>query len=157
MNTFNTIAAVSSIVGMIFSLIAAIQAQRASKAALAARDAALVRSLSDDLDLACKHGERIVDFLRHSRYKEACTQIDELTWRLSELPYRRGPHLSIDHKNTLLTSRQQIVTINEAIDKKSKTEDEIDNEQLITVARKVTMRLREVLGDIRSNIEHGEP
>ena len=157
METLYIIAAISGIMGMLFSFFAAIQALRAKKAALAARDAALIRSLSDDLQLACIRGEQLVDFLQHSRYSEARLRVDELTWSLSELPHRRSLHLSTVHQNTLLTSRQQMVTVSEAIGRYRVAEENIDKEQLLTVARKVTMRLREVLGDIRSHIEHGEP
>jgi len=150
-------AAIGSILGLFFSVFAGIQAWRASKAASAARDAVLIRSLSDELQLACTRGEQLVDFLKHYRYSEAYLRVDELTWSLSELPYRRSRHLLMTHKNTLLTSRQQLMTINEAIDKNSKTKEKIDDEQILKVARKVTMRMREILGEIRSHIENGEP
>lgn len=156
METLYIIAAISSIAGMLFSIFAAIQASRASKAASAARDAALIRSLSDELQLACTRGEQLVDFLQHFRYSEAALRVDELTWSLSELPYRRSPNLSIEHKNTLLTSRQQLQTIGEAIIKNRESKDRIDYEQILTVARRVTMSLREQLGVVRSKIEHGE-
>ena len=156
MDTFYILAAISSIAGMLFALFAAIQARSASKAASAARDAALVRSLADELQLACSRGEQLVDFLQHFRYSEACLRVDELTWSLSELPYRRSPHLSTVHQNTLLTSRQQLQTIGEAIVKNGAGKDSIDKVQIMTVARQATMSLREVLGDVRSHIEHGE-
>jgi len=156
MDTIYLLAAICSIAGMLFSLFAAIQARRASKAASAARDAVLVRSLADELQLACTRGEQLVDFLQHLRYMEARLRVDELTWSLSELPYRRSPHLSTKHQNTLLTSRQQLQTIGEAIFKNEMSEDSIDKDQIINVARRVTMSLREVLGEVRSNIEHGE-
>jgi hypothetical protein len=157
MENFNIIAGISSIIGLFFSLFAAIQAWRATKAAQAARDAVLMRSLSDDLQLACARGEQLVDFLQHSRFNEACLRVDELTWSLSELPHRRSPHLSIKHKNTLLTCRQQLVSISEVIEMKTKDKESLDKEQILTVARNVAIHLREVLGDIRSHIEHGEP
>ena len=157
MDTFYILAAISSIAGMLFALFAAIQARSASKAASAARDAALVRSLADELQLACSRGEQLVDFLQHFRYSEARLRVDELTWSLSELPYRRSPHLSTEHQNMLLTSRQQLQTIGEAISKNEARKDSLDKEQIMTVARRVTMSLREVLGDVRSHIEHGEP
>jgi hypothetical protein len=156
MDTFNILASVSSIVGMLFSALAAMQARSASKAALAARDAALVRSLADELQVACSCGEQLVDFLQYCRYSEACLRVDQLTWSLSELPHRRSPQLSTQHKNALLTSRQQLQTISEAIAKHGSKKDTIDQEQIMIVARRVTMCLREVLGDIRSHIEHGE-
>ena len=149
-------AAICSIVGMLFSLIAAIQARSASRAAEAARDAAQVRSLSDELQLACERGEQLVDYLQHDRYSEARLRVDELSWSLSELPFRRGPHLSIEHQNILLTSRQQLQTIVDAIENNKARNDRIDDEQIMLVARQVTMHLREVLGGVRSHIEHGE-
>lgn len=155
MDTFNTFAAISSIIGMLFSLIAAIQAGRASKAASAARDAALVRSLADELLHACTYSEQLVDFLQHSRFSEARLRIDELTSSLSELPHRRSPQLSTEHQNALLTARQQLVTVSEAIIKNKAKLECIDNEQNMKVARRVSMRLRELLGDVRSQIERG--
>jgi hypothetical protein len=156
METLYIVAAISSIIGMLFSIFAAIQASRASTAASAARDAALIRSLSDDLQLACSRGEQLVDFLQHFRYSEAALRVDELTWSLSELPYRRSTHLSTAHQNMLLTSRPQLQTIGEAIIKNEERKDSIDYEQIMTVARRVTMSLRQVLGVVRSQIEHGE-
>lgn len=156
METLYIIAALCSIAGMGFSLYAAIQASRASKAASDARDAALIRSLSDELQLACTRGEQLVDFLQNLRFSEAALRIDELSWSLSELPYRRSPQLSIDHQNKLLTSRQQLQTIGEAILKNGKKKESIDYEQIMTVARRVAMSLREILGIVRSKIEHGE-
>ncbi|MFV9616922.1 MAG: hypothetical protein ACNYZG_13270, partial [Gammaproteobacteria bacterium] len=87
MDILYILAAISSIAGMLFSAFAAILARSASKAASAARDAALVRTLADELQLACSRGEQLVDFLQHCRYSEARFRVDELTWSLSELPY----------------------------------------------------------------------
>ena len=55
----NTVAAICSIVGMLASAFAAYQARRASEAASAARDAALVHSLADELELACIGGNNL--------------------------------------------------------------------------------------------------
>jgi hypothetical protein len=151
---FNTIAAICSIVGAFLSGLAAYQAQRASKAASAARDAALVHSLADELQLACTRGEQLVDFLHQCRYKEASLRIDELTWSLSELPYRRSPYLQTADYDKLLTSRVQLQTIGDAI---RATTDGLESRQIMTVAREVTISLREILGVVRSNIERGEP
>ena len=157
MEILNTTAAICSIIGIIFSFTAAVQASRASKSASAAHAATLIRSLSDDLQLACTHGEQLVDYLKHSRYKEAYLRINELIWSLSELPHRRSPNLSTKNKNILLSSRYQLTTISDAFDKYDKKIKAFDTEQIIKVARKVTMNIREVLGEIRSDIEHGEP
>ena len=156
MDSLNILAAFSSIVGLIFSMVAAIQAGRASRAASAAREAALARSLADELQLACSRGEQLVDFLQHCRYKEASLRVNELVWSISELPHRHSPDLSSQHKNTILTSRQQLLSIVEAIEKNDARGDSLDKEQIMTVARRVTMSLREILGNVRSNIEHGE-
>jgi hypothetical protein len=156
MHTLGIWADISSIAGVLLSLVAAIQAWRASNAASAARDAVLIRSLADDLKLACSRGEQLVDFIQNDRYREACLRVDELTWTLSELPHRHSPHLSMEHKKVLLTSRQQLQTIVEAIANNGESADRIDKAQVTTVARRVTMRLCEVLGDVRSSIEQGE-
>lgn len=150
----STITGICSIVGMLLSGLAAYQAGRASKAASAARDAAIVHSLADELQLACTRGEQLVDFLQQGRYSEASLRIDELTWSLSELPFRRSPYLQTPHQDRLLTSRLQLQTIVEAIRTSS---DKFDRKQIMTVAREVTMSLREILGVVRSHIEHGEP
>ncbi len=156
MENLDTIGAVCSIIGLFVSFFAGIKAWSASTAASAARDAVLIRSLSDELLLACDRGKQLVDFLEHSRYSEASLRVHELTWNLSELPNRRSRHLSNDHRNILFTSREQLKTINEAIDRHLKQRKSIDKPQILKVARRVTMRLHELLGEIQSNIEQGE-
>jgi hypothetical protein len=92
METFNVIAGIASIVGLLLSGIAAIQARQASKqakraseAAIAARDAAIVRTLADELQLASARVEQLVDFLTHGRFGEAALRSDELTYKLQRV------------------------------------------------------------------------
>jgi len=161
METFNVIAGVASIVGLLLSGVAAIQARQASKqakrasqAAIAARDAAIVRTLADELQLASTRAEQLVDFLTHGRFGEAALRSDELTYSLSELPYRRSGYLEVPYKNALLTSRQQLQSISELMAKPSRGSLATpDTDRSIIIARRVVISLREVLGQVRSGIE----
>jgi ATP phosphoribosyltransferase regulatory subunit HisZ len=156
MDNFSTLAGLASIAGLGASIYAAIKARSASKAASEARDASLVHSLADDLDLASHRAEQLFDFLQHARYNEANLRVNELTSSLSELPHRRNQYLSTVNKNKLLTSRFQLQTISEAIHKSSASNASLDKEQVMIVARRVYMSVREVLGDVKSYIEQGE-
>ena len=154
METFNFIANVAGIVGLFLSGIAAFQARRASEAAIAARDAAIVRTLADELQLASTRAEQLVGFLAHGRFGEAVLRSDELTYSLSELPYRRGGYLQEPHINTLLTSRQQLQSISEVMAKTGRGSLATgDTDRSIIIARRVVISLREVLGQVRSGIE----
>lgn len=155
METFNVIAGVASIVGLFLSGAAAIQARRASNAAIAARDAAIVRTLADELQLASSRAEQLVDFLTHGRFGEAALRSDELTFSLSELPHRRSGYLQVRHQNALLTSRQQLQSISELMGRvgRGSLVTAFDTDQSIVVARRVVITLREVLGHVRSGIE----
>jgi hypothetical protein len=154
METFNVIAGVASFIGLFFSATAAVQARRASKAAIAARNAAIVRTLADELQLASTRAEQLVDFLAHGRFGEAALRSDELTYSLSELPFRRSGYLQEPQVNALLTSRQQLQSISEIMSQTSPgslaTYDTVQSE---AVARRVVISLREVLGQVRSGIE----
>lgn len=156
MDTLTTLAGISSILGLIVSSYAAFQARSASKAASAARDAVLVHSLANELQLACTHAEQLLDFLQHARYSEANLRVDELILSLSELPHLRSPHLTIIHQDLMLTSRQQLLSISEAILKNTPGQGYLVKEQIIMVSRRVSMNLREILGEIKSHIEQGE-
>ena len=156
MDTFNTLANFASIAGLSVSIYAAIKARSASKAASEARDAVLVHSLSDDLELTCHRADQLLDFLRHDRYGEANLRVDELASSLSEIPNRRSRYLSTQNQNILLNSRSQLETISDAIHKGSSSKQGFDRAQVLFVARRVTMNLHEVLGAVKSYIEHGE-
>lgn len=154
MDIFKVIVDVSSIVGLLLSGVAAFQARRASKAAIAARDAAIVRTLADELQIASMRAEQLVDFLSHGRFGEAALRSDELTYSLSELPHRRSGYLQVPHKNTLLTSRQQLQSISELMAKTGRESlPTTDTDRSIIIARRVVISLREVLGHVRSEIE----
>lgn len=155
-DTFNIVAGIASICGLLASGLAAFLACRAKKAADGARDAARVRSLADELELACSRAEQLLDFLQHGRLSEASLRVNELTSCLSELPHRRSPFLPVNRQNVLLNSRCQLQTVGEAILTSEHRKDGLDKEQLIKVTRRVVMGLREVLGGVRSHIESGD-
>jgi hypothetical protein len=156
METFNVLAGIASIVGLLLSGLAALLAGRASTAAKDARRAVLVRSLADELEQACTLAEQLFDFVQHDRLREAALRTNELTSRLSELPPRRSPFLSLDDRNRLLTFRTQLQTVGEAILKREHRRESLDKEQVLKVMQNVVSGLREVLGGIRSQIESGD-
>jgi hypothetical protein len=157
MDIFNAIAGTASIIGLIASGIAAFLARSASQAAKAARDAALVRSLADELSSSSQHAEQLLDFLQQARYMEANLRANELFAVLVELPHRRSPYLSEEHQGSLKDSSLQVQSIGDAIFKYNEggDSDNLDRDQSIKVARLVVTTLREVLGDVRSRIEQG--
>ena len=155
MSIFNLVAGIASILGLLLSGVAAVLARRASRAAAAARDAALVRTFADELQLASARAEQLVDFLLHDRFGEAALRSDELVYSLSELPYRRSSYLTETDKNSLLTARQQLQSISDGVPRKERggSHAKTDARQSTVVARSVVISLREVLGQVRSRIE----
>lgn len=154
MEAFNLVAGVASILGVLLSGAAAFLAKRASKAAAEAREAAAFRSLGEELDIACTRAEQLVDFLAHDRLSEATLRAEELTSSLSELPYRRSPFLTEAHINQLLTLREQLSSIAAtALEARATATGTIDTKHLMSIARRVVMSLREILGGVRSNAE----
>lgn len=156
MDVFNVTAGAASILGLVFSILAFAQARRASHAATAARNAVTLRSLADELELACISAEQLVDFLAHERFTDAALRIADLTSVLSEMPRRRGEYLGEEDRNSLLTSREQLKSIADAVDPRTGMLGEnTDRGRVIMVARRVVMALREVLGAVKSKLESG--
>ena len=155
MDSFNFIAGMASILGLFVSAFAAFQARRASQAAAQARQAVITRTLGDELQLACVHAEQLVDYINGSRHQEAALRADELTFRLSELPYYRGDYLPEERRNAILTARQQLESISTSIAVARSKSTTPDSEQIFIVARRIAINLRQVLGSVRSQAERG--
>lgn len=133
-----------------------IHAMRASRSAAEARKAVYIRNLSEEMHLACIRAEELIDFLITARFPEAALRGGELTSTLSELPFRRSPYLAEGHRNVILTARQQLASISEAILAKNAPGQTFDSQRAIIVARQVASKLREILGIVRGRIERGE-
>ena len=156
METFSIVAGVASILGLFVSFLAFFQARRASVAAAAARDAVIIRTLADELGHVCTRAERLVDFLIHQRFDEAALRVAELVSGLSEMPRRRSPYLGEDDRNSLLTSREQLHSIGDAIQEhRASPIDSSRRTRLIGVAGRVVASLREVSGAVKSKLEAG--
>jgi hypothetical protein len=155
MVTFNIVAGIASIVSLVCSVAAAILAGCASSAAQGARKAALVRSLADELELACAWAEQLVDFVRHDRLGEAALRTNELTSRLSELSPRCSKFLSRKDGDRLITFVAQLRSVDDEILRSERQRTGLDREQVLKVMQRVVPGLREVLGGIRSQIESG--
>ena len=156
MEPLNVIFGVASILGLVFSALAFWQAKNASRAAREARDNAIMRTLADELEIACLRTDQLTDFLAHGRIAEAALRAQELTSSLSEIPSRRGPYLKEPQINSLLTIREQLSSIHDAIGNARKEPDrDCDIDQFIKVASRANMNLREVLGKVKSRMELG--
>ena len=155
MDIFNLVAGVASILGFGMSAYAAFMARRASQAAAEAREAILMRTFGDELQLTCVHAEQLVGYINGSHYPEAALRADELTFRLSELPYHRSDYLQEEQQNALLNARQQVESISSVIGVALSKSTPPDAEQILTVARRVAINLRQVLGSVRSQAERG--
>jgi hypothetical protein len=156
METFNIAAGLASILGLFASLLAFLQARKASAAAVAARDAVMIRTLVDELEVICVRAEQLVDFLVHGRFDESALRIAELVSGLSEMPRRRSPYLDEEGRNSLLTSREQLHGIGDAVQgHQSSPLDSPGKNRVIGVARRVVASLREVSGEVKSRSEIG--
>ena len=156
MDTFNILAGTASILGLLFSSLAFAQARRASRAAVDARNAVTLRSLTDELELACVRAEQLVDFLAHERFTDAALRVADLTSILSEVPRRRSAHLEEGDRNSLLTSREQLRSIADVVDPRTGgLTAATDKARVILVARRAVTTLREVLGAVKSKMESG--
>ncbi len=156
METFNIVAGVASILGLFVSFLAFFQARKASVAATAARDAVIMRTLADELELVCARAEQLADFLSHQRFDEATLRVAELVSGLSEMPRRRSPYLDEGDRNSLLTSREQLQSIGDTIQEhRANPIDPSGRNRLIRVAGRVVASLREVSGAVKSKLEAG--
>lgn len=150
---FNVAAGIASLGGLLFSVLAFAQAKRASRAAIEARNAVTVRTLADEVELACVRAEQVVDFSIHHRFEEAALRVAELTASLSEIFSRRTPYLGDADANRLLTSREQIRSIGDVIQRPRGGTLEGSTNRMIRIARLVVVSLRELLGTVKSTLD----
>jgi len=108
---FTLIVGAASMFGFVFSLLAWIRAGRASKAAMQARDAITVRTLADEIQLACERMDQLLNLIANDHIAEAALRANDLASTLSEIPYRRSPYLSEAGKNELVNVHTQLQTI----------------------------------------------
>jgi hypothetical protein len=156
MFTFEIIAGVASVLGLVFSVAAFIQARSASLSARQARDAIITRTLADEFQLACSKMDELHRFVLHDLLPEAAYVAHELASTLSEIPYRRSPHLSIERKNELLNIRTQMQTLDEEISRLRRQPAKAkQKENFLRVCQESTSKLRENLAIIKGQLEAG--
>lgn len=163
---FNIIAGIASIAGLVFSLKAWIEARRAgqkaedagdraSQAAREARDAVTIRTVSEELQVACERLDQLLDFIQHDRIPEAALRAQELATTLSEVPYRRGAHLDETRQSELLNARTQLQEIHVTLANSRKTLTTDQKKRGIEICLYVGESLRKNLGIIKGEIDRG--
>lgn len=163
---FNIVAGIASIVGLVFSLGALLAARRAaqkaedagdraSQAAREARDAVTVRTVAEELQVACERLAQLLDLIQHDRVPEATLRAQELVTVLSEVPYRRGAHLDETRQSELLNARTQLQEIHVALASSRKTLTTDEKRTFIEICLSVDESLRKNLGIIKGEIDRG--
>ena len=105
---------VASVVGLFFSILAFIFSKRASVAAREARDATLLRSLSEELNGANRTAGEIATYVGMERGDMALLRTSELLNQTSYFLARWDNRLSKDSKNNILSTREQLLWIHRA-------------------------------------------
>lgn len=85
----NVLGGIASIAGLVYSILAFKQAKSASEAARAARDAIIISTAGDELALACRRADQLVEDLWQRRFPEAHLRAEELLASLAEFRQRR--------------------------------------------------------------------
>ncbi len=156
MTTFELVAGLASIVGLVFSFLAFVQAKRASRAAREARDGILVRTLVDEIELACARLDQLLDLLQHDRIAEAGMIAHGLTSALSEIPFRKSPYLDENRKNDLLNLRAQLQIIEQEISASRGQPMAAKKKQtLVRICQAGSSTLREILGTMKKQLDLG--
>jgi hypothetical protein len=106
---------VASVVGLVFSILAFVFSKRASKAALEARNATLLRSLSEDMNGANRAAGEIVTYVGMERGDMALLRTNELMNQTSYFLARWDNRLSEEPKNNLLSAREQLRLIHKVL------------------------------------------
>src|SRR5580658_2087338 len=91
----------ASVAGLVFSALAFVFAKRASTAAREARDAALRKSLGEDMHGASRSAQEIVTYLRDDKSEMALLRIGDLMNQCSYLSARWETRLSEKSRNKL--------------------------------------------------------
>lgn len=152
---FTLLAGAASMFGFVFSLLAWKRAGRASKAATQARDAITIRTVADELQVACERLDQLLDFIQHDRIPEASLRAQELATALSEVPYRRGALLDETRQSELLNARTQLQEIHVTLASSRRTLTTDQKKRGIEICLYVRERLRKNLGIIKGEIDRG--
>ena len=128
---------------------------RASQAAREARDAVTVRTVAEELQVACERLAQLLDLIQHDRVPEATLRAQELVTVLSEVPYRRGAHLDETRQSELLNARTQLQEIHVALASSRKTLTTDEKRTFIEICLSVDESLRKNLGIIKGEIDRG--
>ena len=156
MNSFEIIAGVASILGLVFSFLAFIQAKRASAAAEEARNGIILRTLADELEIACVKIDQLSGYALEDRLGEATILAQEVTSALSEIPYRRSPYLSEERRNELLTAGEEVRAIHRLIAAaRDQVPTRVRKQRLMQQCQNISVTLRKNLGKIKGEIERG--
>jgi len=108
---------VASVAGLFFSILAFVFSKRASVAAREARDAALLRSLSEEMNGANRTAGEIVTYVGMERGDMALLRTSELMNQTSYFMARWDNRLSEGSKNNLLSVRERLHSIHEVLTK----------------------------------------
>ena len=154
-DTLQVAGGLASIAGLAFSFLAFRRAERARSVAEQVRRDLMVRSFAEELALACEKASELLDFLHHNRFSEARLRATELSASLSEMPNRRSRHASEEIRNSLLTTRTQVDSIEAILGRGSKTtlKDGPSREFMLQCARSVIHTLREMLGTLKADLD----
>jgi hypothetical protein len=108
---------VASVAGLVFSILAFIFSKRASVAAREARDAAFLKSLSQEMNEANRNAGEIVTYVGMGRGDMALLRTSELMNQTSYFMARWDNRLSEGSKNNLLSVREQLHAIHDVLTK----------------------------------------
>jgi hypothetical protein len=108
---------VASVAGLFFSILAFVFSKRASKAAQEARNATLLRSLSEEMNGANRAAGEIVTYVGMERGDMALLRTSELMNQTSYFRARWDNRLSEVSKNNLLSVREQLRSIHGVLSK----------------------------------------
>jgi hypothetical protein len=106
---------VASVAGLVFSILAFVFSKRASVAAREARDATLLRSLSEEMNGANRTAGEIATYVGMERGDVALLRTSDLMNQTSYIMARWDNRLSEGSKNKMLTVREELVSINRVL------------------------------------------
>ncbi len=157
MNVFTLVAGVASILGLGFSIAAFFAAKAASTAADNARKAILTRTVAEEIEIACKGADQLLDFVENDRDAEARLLAHQLVSALSEMRYRRIGLLDDKRSDELLTQRTQFQIIEDVLSaaKGHPIPREDRERRLLKACRRSSSTLREILGSVKQALDIG--
>jgi hypothetical protein len=111
----NNWGSLASVLGLVFSFLAFLFSKGASKAARQARDLAQSRSLAQDMNNLDRIARDLVSDIDGGRGERACERTRELISQLQYLCARWVKLLSKESKDSLMTAREQLVSVHEVL------------------------------------------